>query len=437
MASISVFGLGYVGCVGIACLAKLGHRVVGCDVDESKVKRIAAGLPTIVERDVDEVMRDGFKAGLISATSSPMEAVSKTDISFLCVGTPNAPDGRLDTTYLMSAVKSIAEAIRSKSTFHIVVIRSTVPPGTNAAATALIEKISGKREGVNFAVASNPEFLREGMAVADYLNPPLTVIGCESRRALNSLRNLYTTLGSEIVEVEPKVAEIIKFVNNSYHALKVTFGNEIGAICKELDIDSHSVMNLFCMDTQLNISPYYFKPGFAYGGSCLPKDLRGLNFLAESNQVDVPVLSSIESSNNMHIQRVLERVQEIGVRSVGIIGLTFKAGTDDLRNSAAIRLAEGVLGKGCSLSIYDRYLNIALETETNMRELNRRIPHLLPLLAKNVEDVVESTSLVIITVRNPEIPELIRKYPEIHFLDLVRMKDQSVETFPNYEGFCW
>ena len=355
MASISVFGLGYVGCVGIACLAKLGHKVVGCDVDESKVRRIAKGLPTIVERDVDEVMMEGFKAGLISATTSPMEAVSKTNISFLCVGTPNAPDGRLDTTYLMSAVRSIAEAIRSKLTFHIVVIRSTVPPGTNAAAVEVIEKISGKREGINFAVASNPEFLREGMAVADYLNPPLTVVGCESRRALDILRNLYSTLGSEIVEVEPKVAEIIKFVNNSYHALKVTFGNEIGAICKKLDIDSHSVMDLFCKDTQLNISPYYFKPGFAYGGSCLPKDLRGLNFLAESNQVDVPVLSSIESSNNEHIKRVLNRVQEIGVRSVGIIGLTFKAGTDDLRNSAAIRLAEGVLGKGCSLSIYEGF----------------------------------------------------------------------------------
>ena len=437
MASISVFGLGYVGCVGIACLAKLGHRVVGCDVDVNKVNRIASGLPTIVERDIDEVMQEGYKVGLISATSSPFEAVSKTDVSFLCVGTPNAPDGRLDTTYLMSAVKSIAEVIRSKSTFHIVVIRSTVPPGTNAAAAALIEKISGKREGINFAVASNPEFLREGMAVADYLNPPLTVIGCECRRALDSLRKIYEPLGSEIVEVEPKVAEIIKFVNNSYHALKVSFGNEIGAICKKLDIDSHSVMNLFCKDTQLNISPYYFKPGFAYGGSCLPKDLRGLNFLAESNQVEVPVLASIEESNNVHIQRVLDRVQEIGARSVGIIGLTFKAGTDDLRNSAAIRLAEGVLGKGCSLSIYDRYLNIAQDTETNLRELNKRIPHLLPLLVKNVEDVVENSSLVIITVRNPKMPDLIRDNPEVHFLDLVRLKDQTVETLPNYEGFCW
>lgn len=437
MAAISVFGLGYVGCVGIACLAKLGHHVIGIDVDESKVARIAKGLPTIVERDIDEVMQEGFKGGLITATSSVEEAVMKSEISFLCVGTPNAADGRLDTSFLMAAVKSIGEVIRSKSTFHIVVIRSTVPPGTNAAAAAMIEKISGKREGINFAVASNPEFLREGMAVSDYLNPPLTVIGCENRRALDSLRGIYASLGSDIVEVEPKVAEIIKFVNNSYHALKVTFGNEVGAICKKLDIDSHKVMNLFCKDDQLNISPYYFKPGFAYGGSCLPKDLRGLNFLAASNQVDVPVLGAIEESNNMHIRRVLTRVQEIGCRSVGIIGLTFKAGTDDLRNSASIRLAEAVLGKGCSLCIYDRYLNIAREKETNLRELNKRIPHLLPLLENNVEEVVNRTSLVIITVRNPELPNLIRKYPEIHFLDLVRLKDPSVEMLPNYEGFCW
>ena len=395
------------------------------------------GLPTIVERDIDEVMQEGFKAGLISATSSAEEAVLKSEISFLCVGTPNAPDGRLDTSFLMSAVKSIAGAIRSKSTFHIVVIRSTVPPGTNAAVSELIEKVSGKREGINFTVVSNPEFLREGMAVSDFLNPPITVIGSRNRRALNKLKEMYSGLGSEVVEVDPKVAEIIKFVNNSYHALKVAFGNEIGAICKKLDIDSHQVMDLFCKDTQLNISPYYFKPGFAYGGSCLPKDLRGLNFLAESNQVEAPILGSIENSNNLHIHRVLERVQQIGVRSVGIVGLTFKAGTDDLRNSAAIRLAEAVLGKGCTLRIYDRYLNIAREKETNLNELNKRIPHLLPLLDRDVESVVSKTSLVIVTVKNPEIPDLIRKYPEIHFLDLVRLKDPTVETLPNYEGFCW
>lgn len=437
MTSISIFGLGYVGCVGIACLAKLGHKVIGCDVDCNKVARIAKGLPTIVERDIDELMKEGFDAGRISATTSAEDAVAKSEISFLCVGTPNAQDGRLDTGYLLSAARSIGLALRSKSKFHTVIIRSTVPPGTNEQITEMLEKVSGKRAGINFTVVSNPEFLREGMAVSDFLNPTITVLGSEDRRTLDRLREIYAPLGSEIVEVAPKVAEIIKFVNNSYHALKVTFGNEIGAICKKLDIDSHQVMDLFCKDTQLNISPYYFKPGFAYGGSCLPKDLKGLNFLAKSNQVDVPVLASIDHSNVLHIQRVMDRIQEIGVRSIGIIGLTFKAGTDDLRNSAAIKLAELVLGKGCSLRIYDRYLNIARETETNQQELKRRIPHLLPLLENDVEEIFSKTTLVIATVRNPELPDLVRKYPDVHFLDLVRMKDPTIETLPNYEGFCW
>lgn len=437
MATISIFGLGYVGCVGVACLAKLGHKVIGCDVDCNKVNRINQGLPTIVERDIDDVLKEGFDAGRVSATTSTDEAVAKSEISFLCVGTPNANDGRLDTSYLLSAARSIGFALRAKSKFHIVIIRSTVPPGTNELVTETLEKISGKRAGINFAVVSNPEFLREGMAVSDFLNPTITVIGSEDKRALSKLKEIYSPLGSEIVEVQPKVAEIIKFVNNSYHALKVAFGNEIGAICKKLDIDSHQVMDLFCKDTQLNISSYYFKPGFAYGGSCLPKDLKGLNFLAKSNQVEVPILSSIDLSNIIHIQRVMERIQQIGVRSIGIIGLTFKAGTDDLRNSAAIRLAESILGKGCSLRIYDRYLNIARATETNQRELNARIPHLLPLLEDNVEDIFSKTSLVIATVRNPELPELVKKYPDVHFLDLVRSKDASIETLPNYEGFCW
>lgn len=437
MATISIFGLGYVGCVGIGCLAKLGHRVVGCDIDSNKVDRVSRGLATIIERDIDDLMRDGFEAGLISATTSAEEAVAQTEISFLCVGTPNSPDGRLNLSYLLSAVETIGKALRSKSAFHIVVIRSTVPPGTNDIVSAALEKASGKKTGINFAVVSNPEFLREGMAVSDFLNPPLTVIGTEDKSALKKMHDIYAPLNSETVEVPPKVAEIIKFVNNSYHALKVTFGNEIGAICKKLDIDSHQVMNLFCKDTQLNISPYYFTPGFAYGGSCLPKDLKGLNFLAQSNQLEVPVLSSIELSNELHIQRALERVQKIDIRSVGIIGLTFKAGTDDFRNSAAIHLAEAILGKGGTLHIYDRFLNMAQEKNTNSKELNEKIPHLLPFLEKNVEDVVAKSLLVIITVRNPEMPALIRKYPKVHFLDLVRLKDPSIEELPNYEGFCW
>lgn len=437
MASISILGLGYVGCVGIACLAKLGHHMIGCDVDSCKVERIAKGLPTIVEKDIDELMKAGFDAGRITATMSIDEAVQQSDISFLCVGTPNAPDGSLDTSYLVTAAKGIGAALAKKSSFHIVIIRSTVPPGTNEMITAEIEKISGKTAGKDFAVVSNPEFLREGSAVKDFLNPPITVIGSQNEVAVKTLRSLYEPLGSEIAEVPEKVAEIIKFVNNSYHALKVTFGNEVGAICKTLGIDSHMVMNLFCKDTSLNISPYYFKPGFAYGGSCLPKDLKGLNFLAQLNNVNVPVLKSIESSNDAHIDRAIERAKSFGAKNVGVIGLTFKAGTDDLRNSASTRMTEALVEAGYNVSIFDRFLNLAREKETNLKDLNARIPHLLPLLKASSEDVVKNSDLVVVTVRNPEIPELIRKYPNVHFMDLDRVKDSAVESLPNYEGFCW
>lgn len=437
MASISIFGLGYVGCVGIGCFAKLGHNVIGCDVDSNKVARIAKGLPTIVERDIEELMKEGFDAGLITATMSAEEAVAKSEITFLCVGTPNARDGQLDTTYLVSAARSIGVALRNKTLFHTVVIRSTVPPGTNAMIAREIEKVSGRVVNKDFAVVSNPEFLREGSAVKDFLNPPITVIGSQNEVAVKTLRALYEPFGSEIAEVPEKVAEIIKFVNNSYHALKVAFGNEVGAICKTLGIDSHMVMNLFCKDTSLNISPYYFKPGFAYGGSCLPKDLKGLNFLAHSNNVKVPILESIECSNDKHIARAIELAKSYGCKNVGVIGLTFKAGTDDLRNSASTRLAEALIGAGYNVSIFDRFLNIAREKETNLKDLNKRIPHLLPLLKETSEDVVKNSSLVIITVRNPEIPELIRKYPNVRFIDLDRVKDSSVESLANYEGFCW
>ncbi|MCF0216398.1 MAG: UDP-glucose/GDP-mannose dehydrogenase family protein [Fibrobacteraceae bacterium] len=437
MSSISIFGLGYVGCVGIGCFAKLGHKVVGCDVDLNKVERINKGLPTIVERDIDDLMKEGFDAGLISATMSAEEAVAQTEISFLCVGTPNAANGQLDTSYLVSAARSIGVALRNKTLFHTVVIRSTVPPGTNATIAGVIEKASGRVVNKDFAVVSNPEFLREGSAVKDFLNPPITVIGSQNSVAVKILRSLYEPFGCEIAEVPEKVAEIIKFVNNSYHALKVAFGNEVGAICKTLGIDSHIVMNLFCKDTSLNISPYYFKPGFAYGGSCLPKDLKGLNYIAHSNNVKVPILESIECSNDKHIIRAIELAKSYGCKNVGVIGLTFKAGTDDLRNSASTRLAEALIGAGYNVSIYDRFLNIAREKETNLTDLNKRIPHLLPLLKINSEDVVKNSSLVVITVRNPEIPELVRKYPNVRFIDLDRVKDSSVESLANYEGFCW
>lgn len=435
MKRISIFGLGYVGCVGIGCFAKLGHRVIGCDVDSRKVSLIASGHPTIVERDVETLIADGFSSGRISATASAEEAVLNSDISFICVGTPVTENRGLDLQFIESVVENIGKALSRKKSFHVIVLRSTVPPGTNEAIGKRLERLSGKKLHEDFAVVSNPEFLREGKAVEDFMNPPLTVVGCDDAEALKTMKALYAPIQSEIVEVEPRVAEIIKFVNNSYHAMKVSFGNEVGAICKQLGIDSHQVMKLFCKDTQLNISPIYFMPGFAYGGSCLPKDLKGLNYLASSRDVQVPLLSSVERSNRTHIERVLETVLKSGKEKIGLVGLTFKAGTDDLRNSASVVLASGLLDRGFSLKIYDRFLNIA---KLHGEDIASRLPSGMDaLLEKDIRDLCSESELIIVAVKNPELPQMIRENPGIRFLDLVRLKDESVLTLKNYEGLCW
>lgn len=435
MRKISVFGLGYVGCVGIGCFAKLGYSVIGCDVDSRKVALISSGRPTIVERDVDELIAEGFSSGRISATESAERAVLESDISFICVGTPVTDKDGLDLQFIDSVVENIGRALLKKNDFHLVVLRSTVPPGTNERIGKRLEQLSGKKLDVDFSVVSNPEFLREGKAVEDFMNPPLTVIGCDCAKARDIMRSLYSPLNSEIIEVLPRVAEMIKFVNNSFHAMKVAFGNEVGAICKQLDIDSHEVMKLFCKDSQLNISPVYFMPGFAYGGSCLPKDLKGLNYLASSHDVQVPLLSSVDLSNQKHVDRVLKVVFDSGKKKIGLVGLTFKAGTDDLRNSASVVLADTLLKNGFSLRIYDRFLNLA---KAQGEDIGSRLPKgMVHLLESDIHDLCDEAELIIIAVKNPELPKMIYENPKIRFLDLVRLKDESVLSLKNYEGLCW
>lgn len=435
MRKISVFGLGYVGCVGIGCFAKLGYSVIGCDVDSRKVALISSGRPTIVERDVDELIAEGFSSGRISATESAERAVLESDISFICVGTPVTDKDGLDLQFIDSVVENIGRALLKKNDFHLVVLRSTVPPGTNERIGKKLEQLSSKKLDVDFSVVSNPEFLREGKAVEDFMNPPLTVIGCDCAKARDIMRSLYSPLNSEIIEVLPRVAEMIKFVNNSFHAMKVAFGNEVGAICKQLDIDSHEVMKLFCKDSQLNISPVYFMPGFAYGGSCLPKDLKGLNYLASSHDVQVPLLSSVDLSNQKHVDRVLKVVFDSGKKKIGLVGLTFKAGTDDLRNSASVALADTLLKNGFSLRIYDRFLNLA---KAQGEDIGSRLPKgMVHLLESDIHDLCDEAELIIIAVKNPELPKMIYENPKIRFLDLVRLKDESVLSLKNYEGLCW
>lgn len=297
--NISIFGLGYVGCVGAACLAKLGHKVIGVDVNENKVRLINEGKPTIIEEGIAELCMEAHQKGMLSATTVAAEAVAETDISFIVVGTPSSKEGHLNLNYIYTVAGRIGRALKSKEGFHIIAIRSTVLPGTNEKVGEIIAQESGKKRNVDFTVVSNPEFLREGTSVEDYFNPPLTLIGTDNKYAEETFRELYKDIHAEFISTDIKVAEMMKYVNNTYHALKIVFGNEVGNICKGLNIDSHKVMEIFCKDKQLNISPYYFKPGFAYGGSCLPKDMKALKTLAHDLYVDAPVIESIYNSNEI------------------------------------------------------------------------------------------------------------------------------------------
>ncbi len=295
--NISIFGLGYVGCVSLGCLAQNGHNVIGIDIIDSKINLINNGKPTIIEKDIDKIIYEQWKKGKISATRDYRNAVNDTDISIICVGTPSTDEGNLNLNFVYEVSKQIAEGIKKKSNFHVVVIRSTVLPGTNKKVGENLENFSGKKRNIDFAVVSNPEFLREGTAVSDYYNPSITVLGSNNKNAIETMKRVYKEINAPVAVTDIEVAEIIKYVNNSYHALKISFSNEIGNICKKLNIDSHKVMELFCKDTHLNISTNYFKPGFAYGGSCLPKDLKGLKTLAHDFYLNSPILESIELSN--------------------------------------------------------------------------------------------------------------------------------------------
>lgn len=432
--NISIFGLGYVGCVGIGCLASQGNKMIGVDVSDVKVDLINSGKPTIVEKDIEELIAKGYKDGKISATLDYKYAVKNSDISFICVGTPSAENGHLNLNYIYQTAKEIGEALKDKDAFHIVVIRSTVFPGTNAKISEIIENESGKHRNVDFAVVSNPEFLREGTAVNDYLNPPLTVLGSSCSKAIDVMKELYTPMNAPIEVVSIEVAEMIKYVNNSYHALKVVFANEVGQICKKLGIDSHEVMRIFCMDKQLNISPYYFKPGFAYGGSCLPKDLKGLKTLAHDLYLDTPVLASIDESNQNHIQFAIKQIESTGKKKIGVLGLSFKAGTDDMRNSPIVNIIEYLHGKGYEIKIYDKNVSISRLIGKNKSVIMEKLPHLNSLLCDNMDDVTKWAEMLVISTKEDAFKQLKPKSNQ-PVLDLVRIKE--LENEDNYNGLCW
>lgn len=434
---ISIFGLGYVGCVSIGCLAAKGHKITGVDVSQTKVDQINAGKPTIIEKDIDQIISDNHKKGNIKATTDPLEAVLNTRISIIAVGTPTSDKGHLNLQYIFKVAEDIGLGLKNKQNdIHIIAIRSTIMPGTCDKFADIVESTSGKKRNVDFAIVDNPEFLREGTAIADYNNPPITLIGSDNRKAAEFMADLYRDLPAEIVITDLKTAEIMKYVNNTFHALKISFGNEIGNICSELGIDSHKVMEIFCKDKQLNISPYYFKPGFAYGGSCLPKDLKGLQTLAHDLYVKVPLIESIDKTNDIQIDRAVKLISKYWNKKLGFLGLSFKAGTDDLRNSPAVSVIETLLGKGCDITIFDSNINISLLTGTNKEYINSKIPHLANLLANDANKLINYCDVIIINTKEGSFYNLIENLDDKIIIDFVRL-DERLLSKKNYQGINW
>ena len=435
---ISVFGLGYVGVVSSACQAKDGHTVIGVDPNLTKVDLINSGRSPIVEAEVDELVGEAVKNGRLTATSDPHSAVVDSDISLICVGTPSQSNGSLDLSFVRSVCQEIGTTIAGKPEKHIVVMRSTMLPGSMIdVVLPALESASGKTAGEEFGVAINPEFLREGTAVFDYRNPPKTVIGCSDEQTAEAVADLYGHLPGPIIKTDLRTAEMVKYVDNVWHALKIGFANEVGNVAKALGIDGHAVMDIFCQDTKLNLSPYYLKPGFAFGGSCLPKDLRAFTYKARTLDLKLPILESILPSNELQIRKALDMVVAAQSKKVGVLGFSFKAGTDDLRESPVVELIETLLGKGYDLRIYDKNVNLARLIGANREHILNRIPHLAALMTDSIDDIVGHADIVVIGNGDPafrEVPE--RLNGEQHVVDLVRIRDEISQGGP-YDGICW
>jgi GDP-mannose 6-dehydrogenase len=438
-ARISVFGLGYVGCVSAACFAKEGHEVVGVDVNADKVRMINDGQATIVENGIGELVSAMRAGGGLRATTDVAEAVAATDISLVCVGTPSKPNGSLDLTYVERVCEEIGAALRGKASRHTIIIRSTVLPGsTQDVAVPALERGSGKRAGADFGVGMNPEFLREGTSIKDFYDPPFTVIGTEDPATADAVQALYAGIEAPCHVVATRVAEMLKYACNCFHGLKVAFANEIGNVCKSLAVDSHEVMRLFSLDTKLNVSAAYLKPGFAFGGSCLPKDLRGITYKARQLDVETPVLRATLESNRRQVERAYDLVAAAGRKRVGVLGLAFKSGTDDLRESPMVTLIEQLVGKGFEVAIYDREVRSARLMGSNREYIEREIPHIWELMRPSVDEVLALSEVIVVgngAAEFRDVPD--RLMPGQRLVDLVRIAGDRVSDGDAYEGICW
>ncbi|MEP4198335.1 MAG: nucleotide sugar dehydrogenase [Aliishimia sp.] len=442
--SISVIGLGYVGAVSTACLSSLGHSVIGVDVDLEKVASIGKGRSPIHEHDLERLLSEGVETGLVSATSDLVHAVVSTDVTFVSVGTPTAADGGCDHSYIEAAALAIGEGLRNKNAFHVVVMRCSIPPGvTMKFMTPILERASGKVAGVDFGVCFNPEFLREGVAVEDFYAPPKTVIGANDERSAAILTRIYEPVDEHPIVTSVETAEMVKYVDNVWHASKVCFANEVGRLCKPLGVDSHDVMDVFVQDTKLNLSPYYLKPGFAFGGSCLPKEVRAVAHIAKEAGVSLPMIESLTTSNATHIDRALEMARETGAKTVGVLGLAFKPGTDDLRESPILEVIAALNADGIEVVIHDPAITPDTQLSGQLAYVRhassglRSLAHDLPMMMRaDCADVVASADALIVTHASDLYRQAVKDAGEKPIIDVVRI-NAEVNQQANYNGIGW
>ena len=435
---ISIFGLGYVGTVSAGCLAHVGHQVIGVDPVRTKVDLINDGRSPVIEADISEIIADAVQVGRLRATEDHFEAIHDTELSFVCVGTPNQINGNLDVTYVRRVCEQMGEALKAKRSPHTIAIRSTILPGTmHGVVIPALEEASEKKAGLEFGVCNNPEFLREGSAVKDFNFPPKIVIGQLDATSGDILASLYAWLDAPLIRTDLRTSEMVKYIDNTWHALKIGFANEIGNLCKSLSIDSHKAMEIFCQDKKLNISPAYLLPGFAFGGSCLPKDLRALIYKAKLHDLQLPILGSILPSNELQIARGLELIVGKGHKSIGILGVSFKAGTDDLRESPMIEIIERLIGKGYDLRIYDKNVHVASLVGANRDFILNRIPHISKLMVADMNDVLKHAETIVIGNSEPSFRGVFEKLREDQcVVDLVRASEYKIDN-GRYDGICW
>lgn len=435
---INIFGLGYVGCVSAACLARNNHTVTGIDIDPVKVKIINDGKSPIVEEGLDELIQKTVSTGHLKASQKD---IPDADISIICVGTPSNENGSLDLKFIKQVAEDIGNYLKDLNHYHVIVNRSTILPGSiEKIVTPILEEKSGKKLGEDFGVCMNPEFMREGTSIYDYYNPPFTLIGSNDEKSGKLVAQLYENVEAPLYFTDIKTAEMVKYASNTFHALKVTFANEIGNICKRLNIDSHSVMEIFSKDTKLNISNYYLKPGFAFGGSCLPKDLRAITYKARELDLNLPLLNSLMQSNKQQIENAFNLILKLNKKKIGFAGLSFKAGTDDLRESPTVELIEKLIGKGFNVSIFDREVSLAKLFGSNKRYIETAIPHISSLMKNSIDEMISDSEIIVIGKKEVAYKEPLSyaiKNNNIYLFDLVRLFNNNEIPKERYEGICW